>query len=82
MIGWIGSIALGICGAPQAWKAYQDGHAEGLDTSFLALWTVGDVCTLYAVLGDAPIAYLIANYMANLVFLSVMWKYKFWPRKL
>lgn len=81
MIGWIGALALGVCGFPQALKAHQDGHAEGLDNTFLTLWTVGELCTLWAVLGDAPIAYLIVNYMANLVFLGVMWKYKIWPRK-
>ena len=80
MIGWIGAIAFGACGMPQAIKTYRDGNAEGLDFIFLALWTVGEICTLYAVLLDAPRPYLIANYLANLVFLGIMWRYKIWPR--
>ena len=81
MIGWIGAVAFGICGLPQAVKTYRDGNADGLDITFLILWTVGELCTLYAVIVDSPRPYLIANYLANLIFLLIMWRYKIWPRK-
>jgi uncharacterized protein with PQ loop repeat len=81
MIGWIGAVAFGICGLPQAAKACRDGHAEGLSLSFLVLWTIGEVFTFAAVLMDAPRAYLIANYLLNGLFLAVLWKYRLWPRR-
>lgn len=81
MIGWIGSLAFGFCGLPQALKIYQEGHADGLDLGFLLLWTVGEVFSFYAVLRDAPIPYLIANYVLTGIFLTIMWRYKLWPRK-
>lgn len=81
MIGWLGSVMFAICGLPQALKARREGHAEGLDLGFLLLWTGGELCTLYAVLGlSTPILYLIFNYLANLVFLAIVWRYKIWPR--
>ena len=81
MIGWIGSLAFGICGLPQALRCYKDGHADGLDLLFLILWTIGEVFTFYAVLQDAPVPYLLANYSFNAVFLAVMWRYKLVPRR-
>jgi len=81
MIGWLGSIALAFCACPQALRAYRDGHAKGLDPTFLILWTLGELFTLLAVLKDASFAYLVFNYSANLVFLLVIWRYKLFPKK-
>lgn len=81
MIGWIGSLSFGLCGLPQAVKTYRDGHAKGLDTGFLVLWTTGEVFTFAAVIMDAPVPYLLANYILNAIFLVVMWRYKLWPRR-
>jgi hypothetical protein len=80
VIGWIGAVGFGLCGLPQAAKTYRDGHADGLDLGFLLLWSVGEIFTFAAVLYEAPKDYLIANYAANAVFLSVIWTYKIWPR--
>jgi hypothetical protein len=81
-VGWIGAICFALCGSPQAHKSHRDGHSNGLDTSFLLMWTFGEILTLIAVVRDAPLRYLIYNYAANLFFLAVMWKYKIWPRKI
>ena len=80
-VGWTGSIFLALCAAPQAIQSIKQGHSEGLDSSFLTLWTLGEIFTLFAVLKDAPLQYLIYNYGGNLIFLSVIWKYKLFPRK-
>lgn len=80
MIGWIGSIAFGLCGLPQALRVWKNGHAKDLSNLFLFLWTFGEVCTIYAVSTDDPKDYLIANYILNLLSLSVMWKFKLFPR--
>lgn len=81
MIGWIGALAFGFCGLPQATRVWRDGHAEGLDTGFLFLWTLGEVFSFVAILSDAPLGYLILNYSLNAIFLAVMWRYKFFPRQ-
>ena len=81
MLGWIGAVAFGICGLPQAVKAYKDGHTDGLDLMFLSLWTIGELFTLVAVIRDAAPAYMLVNYILNGMFLAVMWKYKLFPRK-
>jgi uncharacterized protein with PQ loop repeat len=81
MIGWIGAVLFSLCGLPQALKTHKDGHANGLDAYFLLLWTGGEIFTLIAVFNEAPILYLLFNYLTNLIFLVIMWKYKIWPRR-
>lgn len=81
MIGWLGSILLAFCGAPQAFKSFREGHSEGLDITFLILWTFGELFTFYAVFIQIHSSYLMFNYGANLLFLLVIWKYKILPRK-
>lgn len=78
-LGWTGSILFAICSGPQAYKAYKDGHADGLSVPSLVLWTLGEIVTLAYVLirKDWP---LIANYVLNLVFAAVLWYYKLKPR--
>jgi uncharacterized protein with PQ loop repeat len=80
IIGWTGSILFSVCGAPQAIKTWKDGHAKGLDLYFLLLWTGGEVFTLTAVLLENASAYLVCNYLINLVWLLVMWRYKLYPK--
>lgn len=81
MIGWIGSILLAFCGAPQAIKTVREGHAKGLDPTFLCFWTFGEIFTFYAIYVQIHSVYLMFNYAANLVFLAIIWKYKLLPRK-
>ena len=81
MIGWLGSLLLGLCGLPQAVKSYKDKHSHGLDTYYLLFWTIGEILTLIAVgRDDVRLVYLFFNYLANLLFLSVMWYYKLFPK--
>ena len=81
VVGWIGAAAFGFCGLPQAIKVVRDEHADGLDMGFLMLWTLGEICTFYAVAVGHAEPFLIANYVANAVFLGVIWSYKLKPRK-
>jgi uncharacterized protein with PQ loop repeat len=83
MLGWLGSIMLAFCGLPQAIKTLKDGHSKGLDAFFLLLWTFGEIFTLIAICNTAPnLLYLLFNYGLNIVFLSVIWYYRFFPRYL
>jgi uncharacterized protein with PQ loop repeat len=81
ILGWIGSIAFSLCGFPQAWKCHKDGHSNGLSTSFLALWALGEICTLTVVISQRMPMFMIINYTMNFVFLSVISYYKVKPRK-
>ena len=75
LIGWIGSIAFAICGAPQAYRSYKDKHSDGVSWGLLNLWMVGELCTLAYVIpkGHWP---LIFNYLGNIVFVSIILYYK------
>ena len=83
LLGWIGNASLAVCGVPLAIKCLRTGTTsptlDGLGL-FLPLWVTGEFCTLAYViyLGDYP---LLLNYAANAVSLSVVIKYRFWPRR-
>lgn len=80
LIGWISAIAFAICGAPQAYKCYKEGHGEGLAWSFLILWYIGEVFGLIYVIQFAS-APLIINYTFNVLFVSIILRYRAFPRK-
>jgi uncharacterized protein with PQ loop repeat len=75
-IGWLGSVAFGICGLPQALKSIKDGHSDGISWGFIFLWLIGEICTLIYVLPQLLLP-LILNYVLNLVFLIIIIFYKF-----
>jgi uncharacterized protein with PQ loop repeat len=79
-IGWLGGIFLALCGLPQAIMSYRQGHSKGISLWFLVLWTLGEVFTLIYIIPtlDGP---LLFNYISNLLFLVVIWKFKLKPRK-
>lgn len=79
IIGWVGSILLAVSSVPQMFKTVRDGHADGLSSSFIASWFIGEVLSLIYVvpIGQWP---LITNYGLNLAILSVIGYYKIWPR--
>ena len=72
LLGWLGAIALALCGIPAACKAIRDGHARGLSTAFVALWWIGELAMLAHVIAERSGAALVANYAANAVLVSVI----------
>ena len=79
-IGWIGAVAFAICGAPQAYKSWKEGHAHGLAWSFLVLWYIGELFGLVYVI--ALLSYpLIFNYAFNVILVTVILRYKVFPRE-
>ena len=78
IVGWIGSLAFAICGAPQAYQCWKQKHADGISAAFLALWVIGEVCSLiFVVLTIHPLSYpLVMNYALNLFFTLVMVRFK------
>jgi uncharacterized protein with PQ loop repeat len=80
-IGWIGSILLAFCGLPQAIESYRTKNSDGLTWGFLIMWGVGEIFTVVYIIPKWHWP-LIFNYVANLVFISIILYYKIKPRKL
>lgn len=74
-IGWLGSILLAVCSAPQAYLSWKTESSEGISLSFLLLWLSGELLTFAYVLykKEKP---LIINYLLNIVFICVILRYK------
>ena len=72
-VGWIGSICLAICGAPQAWACWRRGNAEGISRAFVGLWLGGEI---FYVIGVAMrfgfVDWQMFNCGMNIVFASVI----------
>lgn len=77
IVGYVGGICLAMCGLPQAIQSYNQKHSDGLNVIFLLLWTIGEIFTIIYVIPIMSIP-LFINYGANLIFLSIIWKYKIW----
>jgi len=80
-IGWFGSLLLAFCGLPQAIVAIRKGNAEGIDTLFLLSWFLGEVFTLTYIFYSTFRWPLIFNYTANIVFILIIFYFKYYPRK-
>jgi uncharacterized protein with PQ loop repeat len=74
LLGWIGGIALAICAAPQAWKAFSTMDSSDFSIWFLALWLLGEVCLLCYTWGLRKWP-LRLNYGSNIVFILIILRY-------
>ena len=79
LVGWIGSIMLAICAAPQAYDSWKRGHSDGVTWGLLVLWGGGELVTLIYVISKLDWA-MISNYASNVVIMSVIIWYKIFPR--
>jgi hypothetical protein len=76
-LGCIGSICFAACGIPQAWQCHRQGHARGVNEWFLALWLLGEVCYIVAVLLEFGwVWWMLTNYTINLLVICVIIYYK------
>lgn len=76
ILGWIGAICLSLCAVPQVIRSIRTKKADDISAAFLILWLLGEFLTLIYVFPkfDFP---LIANYMANIIFISIILRYKY-----
>jgi len=82
LLGWLGGLLFAICAIPQAWQSYKQGHSKGLNSGLLQMWFWGEVLTVsYVYLKHGFDGPLMLNYLANIVFLVVIMKYKYKPRQ-
>jgi uncharacterized protein with PQ loop repeat len=81
-IGWIGSVFLAVCGAPQAWKCYRAGSARAISPLFVLLWLGGEVCYVVSVLLKFGwVDWMMLNYGLNILFASVIAYYMVFPKE-
>ena len=80
-IGYLGGLALSLCGLPAAISAIKDGRAE-INSGMLWLWLIGEILMLAYVLLTVFSIPLIFNYVANIILLAIIAKYKYFPRVL
>lgn len=81
ILGFIGAVAFAFCGAPQAIKAYKDGHSNGISGWMLFLWLLGEICTTLYVIITIFDLILLLNYAVNIIFLGIILKFKLFPRR-
>ncbi len=80
-IGWLGSVMFAVCGAPQAWKCFVAGNAEGISPWFIALWLGGEICYVVSVkMKFGWVLWMMLNYFVNIFFASVIAFYLLFPR--
>jgi hypothetical protein len=75
-LGWAGMLMLGLCALPLLLATLRDGHANGIDPFFLALWLGGEVTMLCHVLLSGTTKPILANYIANTFMVSVIGMYR------
>lgn len=82
--GWVGAAAFSVSALPQAWLSFMQGHSEGISPILLRLWCIGEVMMLKYVWPQKEDGIrkwpLLVNYAMNLIFISVIVYYKFFPR--
>jgi len=72
-IGWIGSLFLAVCGAPQAWKCFRQRTAKGISPWFVTLWLGGEICYVVSVLMKFGwVSWMMFNYSLNIFFALVI----------
>jgi len=75
-LGYLGGILLAFCGVPEMIKAIRYKRSD-LTWTFLAMWGIGEICILIPVLFKIKIGFLLLNYVANVIFISVICYYKY-----
>lgn len=75
MIGWVGSILLGICALPETIRTIQDNRCH-VGWGMLLTWFLGEVFVFIHVLFYIHDIALLTNYSLNIILLIIMIYYK------
>ena len=75
MIGWLGSLLLGICALPETIRTIKDGRCH-VGWGMLLLWLLGEVFVFIHVLFNIHDIALLTNYSLNIILLIIMIYYK------
>lgn len=79
LLGWISGLLLGACAVPEVYHTIKKGRNDS-SWSFLLMWYFGEIGFLIYVLpkGNLP---LLANYVLNIILISILLKYKIKPKE-
>lgn len=80
LLGAAGGILLAFCAAPQAIKAIKDKHSNGLSHGLIWLWLLGELFMFIYIILKYIDYWLILNYGMNLIFISIITYYKYFPK--
>ena len=75
MIGWLGSLLLGICALPETIRTIKDSRCH-VGWGMLLLWFLGEVFVFIHVLFNIHDIALLTNYSLNIILLIIMIYYK------
>lgn len=81
-LGWFSAACFSLCSLPQLILTVKLGHARSVSLAFLLLWLVGEIgmfCFMH--LSGALKIQLLCNYIFNIVGISVILWYKWFPRR-
>lgn len=82
LVGWTASVLFALCMMPQAFHTYALGNAKGISWWFIVLCSLAELLALvYAILALNSPGPLLLNYIANLICLCIIIKYKIAPIK-
>lgn len=82
LLGTVGAICFALSGLPQAIKSWRDGHSDGVAHGTVWLWLIGEGLMLaYALYFYTQDWILTTNYTANFLLVSIIFKFKYWRRK-
>ena len=74
-LGYVGGILLAMCGLPEAYYAWKNKKSH-LSWLFLAMWGFGEILILVPIIFEIQVGFLLLNYIANVIFISVICYYK------
>lgn len=78
LIGWIGGLLLAFCGLPEVVRTVQIGDCS-IGWGMLLMWYFGEIFILISVWEESKAKkWLMFNYVANIIFITVMIGYKIW----
>jgi len=76
-LGWVAGLLFAFCALPQAAKSIKEGHSRGVSMTFLLMWFIGEILSIFYIYLkhgiDQP---LMANYLLNIMFILCILKYK------
>lgn len=75
MIGWIGSVLLGICAIPELIRTITTKKCH-IGWGMLLTWYFGEIFVLYYIMSSLWSFPLIFNYLLNIIIISIMLFYK------
>ena len=75
MLGWLGSILLGVCALPETIRTVQDNRCH-VGWGMLLTWLFGEIFVFIHVYFNIHDVALLTNYFSNIVLISIMIWYK------